>query len=188
MKVSELSLRTITFIQILIATAVSLLFQFVIPVEWQPLTTALPANPEGENIIFFTASQWFFSLSIAWLFYRDNKYLNNLLMHSFIPISLMLVQEFFFIGLYHDWYHFFPFAVDVYLVWKKRDTLNQKTFLYFTIFLTVWLYLVYFMKLAYFGAPLIEVFLRYLISLILEIGFSFILRKKKKDLIDLPAT
>ena len=184
----ESDLKKITLIQFIIATIISLLFQFVIPVEWQPLMGALPPGSEGENVVFFTISQWFFSLSVAWLFYRDNKYLNNFLIFSFIPTSMMLVDEFIFIGLYYDWYHLYPFIVDIFILWKKRDTLNQKTFLKFIIIFALWLSIGYFMKLIYYGASFIEYLLRCLITLGLEIGFSFIFRKKKEDLINLPTT
>ena len=68
MKFKDLGLKYITTIQISIATIISLLFQFLIPYSWQPLDAyrygAVPHGFEGTNLVFFTLSQWFFSLSI----------------------------------------------------------------------------------------------------------------------------
>ncbi|MFX1313656.1 MAG: hypothetical protein ACFFHD_13760, partial [Promethearchaeota archaeon] len=83
LKLNNLSLRSITLIQVAIATIISLLFQFLIPYWWQPLDTFQHGIKQhgdvGANIVIFTISQWYFSLSIAWLIYHDNPYLNNFL-------------------------------------------------------------------------------------------------------------
>jgi hypothetical protein len=181
MRISELNLRTITIIQLSIATIVSLLFQFIIPYEWQPLNRKVPHGTPGENIVFFTVSQWFFSFSVSWLIYRNNKYINSFIIFSFITVSMMIFDEFIRLGLFYDWYHLFPFSVDIYLLWKKRDTIDQRIFLYYIIHISIWLYLGYFLKLAYYTISFEEFVIRYCILIGLEIPFSFAFRKKRKD-------
>jgi hypothetical protein len=71
MKISEMRLRFLTLNQLTVAFINSLLFQFVIPYWWQPLDTVKYGikqhGEEGVNIVIFMVSQWYFSLSIAWL-------------------------------------------------------------------------------------------------------------------------
>jgi len=127
-KFNELSLKTITIIQIVISTTVSLIFQFIIPFSWQPLDTFLYGIKQhgdpGTNIIIFTISQWYFSFSIAWLIFQDNPYINNFLIYSIVPLGIIVFYEFFFLYLYYDYIHITPIIIDIYLIWKKRDTLS----------------------------------------------------------------
>ncbi len=185
MKSNKLNLKTITIIQVAIATGISLLFQFIIPYEWQPLNRKVPHFTPGENLVFFTVSQWAFSFSIAWLVYRDNKYINSFIIFSFIPVCMMLFDEFIRLGIFYDWYHLFPFSVNIYLLWKKKDTLDQRIFSYYVILISIWLYLGYYLKWAYYTISLIEFVIRYCILIGLEIPFSFVFRKEKKKLIKL---
>lgn len=147
-KISELSLRSIMIIQLAIATIISLLFQYVIPFWWQPLhfynsgTTHQHGDP-GINLVIFTVSQWYFSLSLAWFIYRDNKYLNNFLAYSIVPLASILIPEFFIYYLYYDYIHIFPVIVGIYIIWKKRDTLEEKYVVPNFAFVTIWLYTVY---------------------------------------------
>ncbi len=99
-KFSNLNLRTITVIQLIIAAIISLIFQFLLPFSWQPLDTFLYGPKQhgtpGANVIIFTMSQWYFSLSIAWLFYRNNPFLNNFLIYSIMPLGMIVIYEFFY--------------------------------------------------------------------------------------------
>jgi hypothetical protein len=77
-KLGELSLISITLIQIIVSVAISLTFQFIIPLAWQPLDAfeagrMIYHGEEGTNIVIFTVSQWYFSFSISWHLKRDNK-------------------------------------------------------------------------------------------------------------------
>ncbi len=183
LKLNDLSLRSITIIQGAIATIISLLFQFLIPYWWQPLDTfqhgVRQHGDEGVNIVIFTISQWYFSLSIAWLIYHDNPYVNNFLIYSIVPLSIIVAYEFFFIFLFWDYIHVIPVILDIYLIWKKRETLRQKFAPFIILLNTIWLFSGYFLKLAYYREVL-SIFTRnYLIYLVLWIGLSFLFRNKK---------
>ncbi len=183
MKVSGLSLLTITIIQITIAVIISLVFQFLIPYWWQPLDTFLHGikqhGDEGVNIVIFTISQWYFSLSIVWLIYPDNPYLNNFLIYSIVPLGIIVAYEFFFIFLFWDYIHLIPVILDIYLILKKRETLRQKFAPFIILLNTIWLFSVYFLKLAYYGVDLSIFIKNYLIYLVLWIGLSFLFRNKR---------
>lgn len=185
MKVSGLSLLTITIIQITIAVIISLVFQFLIPYWWQPLDTFLHGikqhGDEGVNIVIFTISQWYFSLSIVWLIYPDNPYLNNFLIYSIVPLGIIVAYEFFFIFLFWDYIHLIPVILDIYLILKKRETLRQKFAPFIILLNTIWLFSVYFLKLAYYGVDLSIFIKNYLIYLVLWIGLSFLFRNKKNE-------
>jgi len=180
-KISELSLRSILIIQLAIATLISLLFQFVIPFWWQPLhfynsgITHQHGDP-GINLVIFTVSQWYFSLSLAWFIYRDNTHLNNFLAYSIVPLASILIPEFFIYYLYYDYIHILPVIVGIYIIWKKRDTLNEKYVIPNFIFVTIWLYTVYFFKLAYFQGPLLTFIINWLVISIFNFCFSLIIR------------
>jgi hypothetical protein len=184
-KLNELNLISITMIQLLIATIISLLFQFVIPMNWQ-LLYLFGTNPNihhfdvGANIVIFTVSQWYFSLSIAWFINRDNPYINTFMFYSLVGLFLTIVTEIFSYGLFYDYYHIVPFIVSIYIIWKKRETLFPKWVIPNSIFITVWLLLVYFLRLAYFQAPLSEYLVKWVITILLGYVFAFILKIVKK--------
>jgi len=184
-KLNELNLITITLIQITIATIISLLFQFLIPFSWQPLDTFLYGDRShgdpGANIVIFTISQWYFSLSLAWLLFRDNPYINNFLIYSIVPLGIIFVYEFFFLFLYYDYIHVIPFILDIYLIWKKKETLSQKFSIYIIPLNIIWLFLVYFLNLAYYSEELSVFLSNILIYTVLWILLSFLFRIKKKD-------
>lgn len=175
-RLSELNLKSITIIQVLFALIISLLFQFVIPMNWQPLYL-FGTGPnvqhfdEGANIVIFTISQWYFSLSIAWFIKRDNPYINNVLIYSLIGLAITIITEIVSFGLFYDYYHLIPFSVSIYIFWKKRDTLYPKYVIHNSIVITIWLLLVYFLRLAYFQASLID----YLIRLVIIVSFGYVL-------------
>lgn len=181
----KVDLKTMTIIQITIATIISLVFQFLIPFSWQPLDRFLYGIKQhgdpGTNLVFFTISQWYFSLSIAWFIYRDNPYINNFLIYSIVPLGIITFYEFFFLYLYYDYIHITPIFIDIYLIWKKRETLSQK-FAFYTILINIsWLLSVYFLKLAYYNEDLPVYIRNLLIYIVLWIILSFLFRSKKKN-------
>ena len=184
-KLGDLNIRYITIIQLAVALIISLLFQFVIPYTWQPLY-AYGNNPNikhgdlGTNLVFFTISQWYFSLSIVWFLRRDNKYINHFILYSIFPLSLIVVLEFSVLGLYYDYVHIFPLIIAFYITWEKRDSLISHYIIYYTIFLTSWVFTVYFLKLAYYGAPLLTFFLNWSVNTLLNIGYNFFVIYLKK--------
>lgn len=185
LNLNNLSLKTISLIQIIIASIISLIFQFWIPFSWQPLDTFLYGVKQhgdpGSNLVIFTISQWYFSFSIAWLIYRENPYVNNFLIYSLIPLGIIFFYEYFFIFLYYDYIHIMPFFLGIYLIWKKKETLSQK-YAYYIIPLNIsWLLLVYFFKLAYYNEELLIYIRNVLIYSVLWILFSFLLRIKKEN-------
>ena len=181
---SNLNLHTITIIQFAIAILISLTFQFLIPFSWQPLDTFLYGTKlhgdPNANIIIFTISQWYFSLSIAWLFYRKNPYVNNFIIYSIVPLSIIVVYEFFVLYLYYDYIHITPIIIDIYLIWKRRETLFRKFApLIITLNIT-WLFLVYFFKLAYYNEDLLIFIRNIIVYLVLWTALSFLFNSKKK--------
>lgn len=162
-----------------------MLFQFLIPFWWQPLDTFLYGLKQhgdlGTNIVIFTISQWYFSLSVAWFIYHDNQYLNSFLVYSIVPLGIIIIYEFFFLFLYYDYIHITPVIIDIYLIWNKRETLLQK-FAPFIIFLNItWLISVYFLKLAYYNEDLVIYLRNILIYLVLWILLAYLLGLKKDN-------
>ena len=184
-KSNKLDIKTITIIQITIATVISLIFQFLIPFSWQPLDTFLYGirqhGDPGTNIIIFTISQWYFSFSIAWLIFRDNPYINNFLIYSIVPLGIIIFYELFFLHLYYDYIHITPIFIDIYLIWKKRKTLSQKFAFYIILINISWLFSVYFLKLAYYSEELPIYIRNVLIYVVLWIILSFLFRAERNN-------
>jgi len=181
----NLNLKTITLIQILVAAAISLCFQFLIPFSWQPLDTFLYGirqhGDPGTNLVIFTLSQWYFSLSLAWFIYRDNPYLNNFLIYSIVPLGIIMFYEFFFLFFYYDYIHITPFLIDIYLIWKRRETLSRKFALYIIPVNISWLITVYFLKLAYYNEVLLFFIRNVLAYLALWILLAFLFNSKPSN-------
>ena len=179
----KLDLKTITIFQISIAAIISLIFQFLIPFSWQPLDNFLYGIKQhgdpGTNLVIFTISQWYFSLSVAWLIFRDNLYINNFLIYSIVPLGIMVFYEFIFLNLYYDYIHITPIIIDIYLIWKKRETLSQKYAFYVILINISWLISVYFLKLAYYSEELSFYIRNVLIYLVLWIILSFVFKSKR---------
>jgi hypothetical protein len=180
---NRLNLKSISVLQIVIAIVITLIFQFLIPFSWQPLDTFLYGvkqhGDSGTNLVIFTISQWYFSLSIAWLIYRDNPYINNFLIYSIVPLGIILFYEFFFLFLYYDYIHIFPVVVDIYLIWKKRETISS-IYAYFIIPINIcWLLLVYLLDLAYYNEVLLIYLRNLFVYLLLWIVLAILLSLKK---------
>ncbi|MFX0072865.1 MAG: hypothetical protein ACFFAO_17450, partial [Candidatus Hermodarchaeota archaeon] len=175
-RISEYSIKTITIIQIIIATIISLLFQFVFPLNWQPFDAAIHGpnvqhGDPGTSIAISTLSQWFFSFAIAWLIYRDNPYVNNFLIYSLIPLIAVLVMDI-AILLWWDYIHFLPLIVDIIILFRKRDTLIQKRFPFYFCFMSLWYATVYFLRLTYLDVPLYLFFLNWILMGVLGFVIS----------------
>ena len=184
-KLGDLNIRYITIIQLAVALLISLLFQFVIPLSWQPLDAHesgynIKHGDPGTNLVFFTISQWYFSLSIVWFLRRDNKYINHFILYSIFPLSLIIVLEFSVLGLYYDYIHILPLIIAIYITWKKRDNLIPHYLIYYTIVCAIWLFTVYFLKLAYYGAPLLIFIINWSVNALLNVGYTFFVIYLKK--------
>jgi hypothetical protein len=177
-KINELNLITITIFQTIIAATISLFYQFIFPMTWQPLDVAMfgpniKHGDPGRNFVIATLTQWWFSFTIAWFVYRDNPYINNFLAYSFVSMGVILFLEVVLYKLYWDYIHMIVFIVDIYIFWKKRATLFQKWLLYYLTIITIWYFSVYFLRLAYFGAPLWFIIFDYIFAVIINIAISF---------------
>ncbi|MFX0072355.1 MAG: hypothetical protein ACFFAO_14815 [Candidatus Hermodarchaeota archaeon] len=178
-KIKELNLKTITIIQTIIATTISLIYQFIIPMNWNPLDVRMfgPDIKHGDpdrNICIATLTQWYFSFSIAWLIYRDNPYLNSFLVYmSFISAGTIIFLSVVLYQLFWDYVHITPFVIDIYILKKKRETLYQKWIPQFFFIGTIWFYGAYFLHLAYFGAPLWIIIIDWAGATILNIALSY---------------
>lgn len=178
-KISDLSLRNITIIQVLIATIISLLYQFVFPLSWHPLEVALHSDDvnhgdPGTAILISTISQWYFSFAIAWFFYRDNPYVNNFLIYaSLISAGVIIYLAVFLYHVYWDYIHLLPFIVDIYILKKKRASLRQRWYPHYFVLLSIWYFAVYFMGYAYFGEILSQIIFYWVIVALINLGISF---------------
>ena len=181
---SNLNMVSITSIQLACAIVISLIFQFLIPFSWQPLDTyqygASQHGDPGTNLVIFTISQWYFSFSIVWFFYRKNPYLNNFLIYSVVPLGIIVVYEFTFLFLYYDYIHIVPLFVDVYLIWKHRETLLKRFAPYVITLNIIWLLSVYFFKLAYYNEELLIFIRNVIIYFMLWTALSLLFKSKKK--------
>ncbi|MHA1426876.1 MAG: hypothetical protein ACTSQI_12890 [Candidatus Helarchaeota archaeon] len=152
MKLKELNTRQTTILQISIAVAIAILLQFVIPLSWQPFYTNVGdvfGNGTEVPIPIFSLNTWFFAVAIAWFIFRENPYLNSFMMYSIIPLAIIVGVEFSLYLLFWDYLHLLPFIVDLYIIFKKRDTLRRSYLLLVTFLLTGILLLEYFTGLAY---------------------------------------
>ena len=178
-QISDLSLRNITIIQVIIATIISLLYQFVFPLSWNPIEVALHGDDvnhgdPGTAVLISTISQWYFSLSIAWFIYRDNPYVNNFLIYtSLITAGVIIYLGFFLYYVYWDYIHILPFIVDIYILKKKGATLRQTWYPHYLILCSIWYFAVYFMGHAYFGESLSQIIFYWAIVALINLGISF---------------
>ena len=180
---SNLNIISITSIQLTCAIVISLIFQFLIPFSWQPLDTyqygASQHGDPGTNLVIFTISQWYFSFSIVWFFYRKNPFLNNFLIYSIVPLGIIVVYEFSVLFLYYDYIHILPLFVDVYMIWKQRKTLLKRFAPYIIPLNILWLVSVYFFKLAYYNEELLIFIRNVIIYVVLWTALAFTFKSKK---------
>jgi hypothetical protein len=154
----EFNLKTTTLIQLGIAGIIAVIIQFGLPNSWQPFN-AIVGNvfgvKSGAGVSLVSLDTWFFAFSIVWFVFRDNPYLNSLMMYSLVPLGVILGLEFALYYLFWDYIHLLPFIIDIYILFKKRNTLKRNYILLFTLLFTGWLLLDYFLGLAYSAIPLL---------------------------------
>ncbi|HUY00802.1 MAG TPA: hypothetical protein VMV49_14670 [Candidatus Deferrimicrobium sp.] len=158
MSLKEMDLRKFTLIQLGIAVIIALIVQFLVPLSWQPFN-AVVGNvfgvKNGTGVLIASLDIWFFAFSVIWFIFRENPYLNSLLMYSLIPLGVIIGLEFAFYYLFWDYIHLLPFIIGTYILLKKRNTLRRKYILLFTFILTGWVLLAYFLGLAYSAIPIL---------------------------------
>ncbi|MHA1271693.1 MAG: hypothetical protein ACTSPY_18015 [Candidatus Helarchaeota archaeon] len=143
----------------------------------------------GINNAIFTISIWMFSLSISWLFFKNNPYINNLIILALIPSGILIIVEFVYLGLFFDYIHILPLIIGIIILLKKHDTLKLKKMLLNSGILIGWICLDYFLGLAYSNIPIFLFTLGFIIFIYITIGISFIYAKfnqksnKKSNLI-----
>jgi hypothetical protein len=84
-----------------------------------------------------------------------------------------MIQEFFMLQLYIDYIHLVPLFLGYFILFKKRNTLNQKLLPYYLLGISGILFMDYFLELAYYGGPLGEFIVRWGILTGLNILLSF---------------
>ncbi|MFX0133208.1 MAG: hypothetical protein ACFFDN_06145 [Candidatus Hodarchaeota archaeon] len=168
-------------IQILIAVIISVLLQIVIvPLVIDPLTRRFPTIFERRaTILITTLSFWFFSFSVAFFFYPENEIINSYLLCSFIPLVIIIIQE--FIALFFfDVLHMLPIIVVIYIVWKLPDTINLKFTTIASPILVLWFFTVRLLGINYPDFELSFLGISYIIIWgILNIIIAYIITKKR---------
>ncbi|MDD1776871.1 MAG: glycoside hydrolase [Candidatus Helarchaeota archaeon] len=174
MKFAELNIKQKTFIQMVIAGVIAVLWSFVLPLQWQPLQAVIGDVFGAESGVALGAlSSWFFGFAIAWFIFRDNAIINNLMMYSLLPLGVILGLEVAFYLLFWDYVHLLPFVVDLYILWKKRGTLRKDYLIYSTGIFTAWVYLSYFLGIAYSNIPLYMFLLGMVIYPLVMLAIAF---------------
>ena len=174
----------IEILQIIGAIALSLVYQFIIPLSWFPLDSfTRPTVKHGDpntNIIIFTISQWYFSFSIVWFFKRDNKIINNFLIYSIPPLYSMLILEFFAFRLYYDYIHIIPLIVAFSIFFTQLKSITPKFVILNILVSSIWLFLAYFFRLAYYDDSIGIFTFKLVIIGIIDLIIAFIVWKLQK--------
>lgn len=162
-------------IQLLIAVVISVLFQLIInPFIYEPFIRSQRSvfiNP-GE-IAVTSISIWFFSFSIAFFYYQDNELINSYLLCSLIPVIGTFVIEFIF----YDFLHIPPIIIVIYILWKRRGTINLRYVISVSIVLSFWLLIVRLLEFNYTAIPFPLIVIVMLIWPFLNFLFGFIIVK-----------
>jgi hypothetical protein len=143
-------------IQILIAICISVFFQFVIdPLIYDPyIRQQLMVFPEPPgSIVICSLSMWFFSFSLAFLYYPSNTIINSYLYCALIPLSLLVGIEFTYLFFY-DFLHILPLISIFIILWKKRSTIKLKNVAVTSIVLIIWATIARLTEVNYTGVPL----------------------------------
>ena len=190
MRFTDLSLKTITFIQVAIAVIISILCSFVIPLEWRPLAAKLEEKglltfESGglgpNNYTFFTLSQWFFSFSIAWFIKRDNPYINNYIIFSLVPLIYIIFHELIIYGLFYDYIHILPAIISICILSKERTSLKQKLMVIYACIFAIWFNFVWLLELAYIDLIFLSAILLGTVYPICFIIFSFLFIENEEE-------
>ena len=120
MKYAELDLKRKTLVQLIIAVGIAVVLHFGI-LLLSKFNMPSWLNPFNEIVgdVFGTGTEvsvpiaslsvWIFAFSIAWFIFRDNPYLNSLLMFSVIPLAIIIFVEFGYYLFFWDFIHLLPF-------------------------------------------------------------------------------
>lgn len=145
-------------IQIIIAIAISVLFQFVIaPFIIDPVMAFVTGEAQDSSRIIITLSQWFFSFSVAFFYYPKNELVNSYLFCGFLPVTFFLLYKFIFLQVFVDFLHILPIIVNIIILWKLRETINLKLVSICSLFLVAWLVADRLLELAYIEFPIFPI-------------------------------
>jgi len=107
----------------------------------------------GDPYVICSLSMWFFSFSIAFLFYRDNEIINNYLLCAFFALGMLVAVEFAFL-FFIDFLHIPPIIVIFIILWRYRATLKIKNVFVTSLVLIVWIAIVRLVGTNYQSIPL----------------------------------
>jgi hypothetical protein len=162
----------------------SIVFQFLIPLSWQPLDSYLKPTIQhgdpGTNVIILTISQWYFSFSIMWFFKRSNKFINNFLIYSIPPLFSILMLEFYVFKIYYDYIHLLPLIVAFLIFFTQIETIKPKLVIWNILLLSIWLFTTFSLRLAYYNDPLSFFAFKLTIICIVDITIAIIIRQLQK--------
>ena len=161
-------------IQLLIAVVISVLFQLLInPFIYEPfIRVHRRVFVSPGDIVLTSISLWFFSFSFAFFYYQDNEMINSYLLCSFIPLIATFAIEFIF----YDFLHIPPIIVVIYILWKRRGSINLRYLIFANVVLFFWLLIVRLLGINYTSIPIPMIVIVMLIwpSLNLLIGFIIV--------------
>jgi len=176
--------HSIEILQIIGAIIMSIVFQFLIPLSWQPLDSYLKPTIQhgdpGTNVIILTISQWYFSFSIMWFFKRSNKFINNFLIYSIPPLFSILMLEFYVFKIYYDYIHLLPLIVAFLIFFTQIETIKPKLVIWNILLLSIWLFTTFSLRLAYYNDPLSFFAFKLTIICIVDITIAIIIRQLQK--------
>ena len=171
-------------LQIIGAIVISIVFQFVIPLSWQPLDSYLKPTIQhgdpGTNVVILTISQWYFSFSVVWFFKRSNKFINNFLLYSFPPLFSIFIMEFYVFRIYYDYIHLLPIIVAFLIFFTQIESIKPKFVIWNILFLSIWLFTTFSLRLAYYNDPLSLFVLKLAIICIVDIIIAIIVHQLHK--------
>ncbi|TFF85827.1 MAG: hypothetical protein EU551_03225 [Promethearchaeota archaeon] len=126
-------------IQIIIAIVISIFFQLIIdPLIYDPYVRGSIRILVGDAVVITSLSQWFFSFSFAYLYYRENEILENYLLCGFIPLVIIVGVELAVLGLFWDFLHIPPIIISIFIIIKRHSKIKLKYIGIISIFLMVW--------------------------------------------------
>ncbi|MHA1230172.1 MAG: hypothetical protein ACTSRP_14560 [Candidatus Helarchaeota archaeon] len=171
-------------IQITIALILTIIMYFLYPFIG-PLPEYIRHHLEGGEIfqnynLIFSLSIWNFSLSLAWLFYRDNPVLNNFLSLTFIPSGILVFVEIIYLNIFYDYIYIVPTIIGIIILAKKRNSLKLKYLLSISGGLIGLVYLEYFLGIAYSNISPLLLLLASIIMIYIFLEISVLYKWMKK--------
>lgn len=171
-------LKRKTMEQLLIAISISIFSYFIIdPYFFDPYIRKMVFGDTGERLIT-SVSQWIFSFSIAFWYYRENPILNSYLVSGFLPVFGIVIYEFTLLHLYIDFIHFTPLFAIFYIFLKKRYTLRYKYIIISTTILLLWAVLLKVFSLNYTKINLNVGGVATIVWLLVNTGICYAIRKR----------